>query len=97
MDSLAEQLQRLCPPTFKIANVIRLNETSWQVNISDDNGVIVATGDTIELALDASCEKATNHEYIGRFRLDDAQITKISLIELLGLKKAPILNFKRRV
>lgn len=73
-------------------------DTSWQVNVYDDEHAVVATGETIEDALNNATAKILECIYVGRLfnglRPPRVEVTG-SLLERLGLAKKVTIN--RRV
>lgn len=86
-----------------LTHAIRLGEADWQVNITDDEHVCVATGETIEYALIAAQAKALEGKFVGQlFHLSSKFIGEKSLqagrslLASLGLTKPPS-PIKRRI
>lgn len=95
--SIIDYINAFLPQGFWLSNLINL-EPGWQVNLSDENGIVVGTGASIEEALEACRSKAAAHEYIGRFKLPESSEVKIKdLAEALGLRTRVMPEVKRRV
>lgn len=91
--SLADDLNSLLPDDWYISNIINLDHTSWQVNASDGEHVVVASGEEIESACALACHKITIGDFVGRLfslgRLRHAEAPTIeskSLLQALGFK-----------
>ena len=94
---ILEQIEAILPNGWCLSNLIALDD-GWQVNVKDDEHVVVAIADTIELALYEAAYKAENHDYLGRLYMPNIYTeSRIDLVGLLNLgRKAPA-DFRRRI
>ncbi len=88
---------------WTISHLINLRP-GWQVNLDDGQYVVVATGDTIDEALEAAADKIDCGRFAGekfkpiidhitsKFQKVAAQASGSALLERLGLKR----KFQRR-
>lgn len=88
--TLHSHLHSHLPEGWVLSNLIYL-DPEWQVNIRDDEGVIVATGASIEESLHNATVKAYEGTYVGRFKYDPAPNTHrvTNLAERLGFVPKP--------
>lgn len=84
MSSLFITLHNQIPEGFHLSNLIFL-DPEWQANIADDEGVIVATGESIEDALINASLKALSGTYVGKYKLNRTEGLLTNLAERLGL------------
>lgn len=94
--TLANDLNSLLPDDWYISNIINLNHSTWQINASDGEHVVVASGDEIEDACDLACYKIGIGDFAGRLfslgRLRHAEAPTVeskSLLQSLGFKPKP--------
>jgi hypothetical protein len=87
--SLLQSLNALLPIGWRLTHLIHL-DPEWQVNITDDDHVVVATGETPERALAMASANIIAERYAGRifalgamYREGSERIT--NLAERLGL------------
>lgn len=87
---LYDQIHSCLPKGWALSNLIFL-DPDWQVNIADDEGVVVATGDFIEEALTNAQAKALEGKYVGKFKIERAigLSPLTNLAERLGLVTRP--------
>lgn len=98
MVSLETQIAEQLPPDWQLSNLI-FNDNTWQVNATDNEHVVVATGATISEALDNAYIKADTGEFNGRLfslgRIESSDHMRDSLADLLATLP-PAKPFKRR-
>lgn len=108
MSDLATLLNAFPLEGWQVSNVVRLTEDSWQVNITNEEHLVLATGDTIEAAFDKANDKASRGEYYGRLitaaritweEVSDGECKPPPIQDLLPGLFAPKVdpNFKRRI
>jgi len=89
------------PSGWLLTHIINL-DPGWQVNTKDDEYVVVATGDSIEAAMNNALQKITQHQYTGPiFRLASTKQLELAfdgknLLSALGLTR-PSAPIKRRL
>lgn len=65
MATLLTQLNAPLPAGWRVTHLIDL-EPMWQCNITNDEYVTLATGDTVEDAITNAAVKASNNNFVGR-------------------------------
>ena len=98
--SIEDQFTEQLPPDWQLSNLI-YNDGTWQVNATDGEHVVIATGITISEALDNAYIKADAGEFIGKLfslgRIESSEFDRDRLASLLAqLPPAPTVPFKRR-
>lgn len=93
--SLYATIHSHLPEGWTLSNLIFL-DPNWQANIADGEGVVVATGETIEESLTNAKVKAYEGKYVGKFKFEhaDNSPTYSNLAERLGL--IPKTTIRRR-
>lgn len=91
--TIANDLLALLPDDWHISNIINLDNASWQVNASNGEHVVVATGEEIEDACTIACHKIDIGDFAGRlFYLERMKAVEAptaeskSLLQALGFK-----------
>jgi hypothetical protein len=83
------------PEGWKITSMI-LIDPDWQVIIQDGEHVIVATGDSIEEAVDAAIEKSDYGHYSGRlFKLKDLIKDPLPKFDIMSIVNARLPKLRR--
>jgi hypothetical protein len=90
--SLQDNLNALLPEDWALSNLINL-DPGWQVNATNGEHVVVATGADIESACALACHKIDIGDFAGRlFHLERMKATEPSspegksLLQALGFK-----------
>ena len=65
METLLSQLETAIPG-WKLSHLIRLDPTSWQCAITDDEYTAIATGESLEDAFANAWAKALAGDFVGR-------------------------------
>jgi|SRR5215831_1903889 len=97
---IEDTLNETMPDGWYVTHLIKLSETDWQVNCTDDVHVVVATGNCIEFALNHAFSKIESGAYAGTLysvREHMADETPVPLLARLGLTLPPKQPFNRRV
>lgn len=91
--TFAADLNALFPDDWCVSNIINLNDTGWQINASDGEHVVIATGTEIEDACALACHKIDIGDFAGRlFYLERMKAAEgptaesKSLLQALGFK-----------
>jgi len=95
-----EALAVFMPDDWRVTHVIELNRDDWQVNCTDDDHVVVATGTNIQGALEAAREKIETGSYAEKINYRPAapDAPKINLLSRLGMNRPKVTpGFVRRV
>lgn len=90
------QIQELLPEDWGLSNLVWLN-LEWQVNVTNGEYVVVATGDSISNALDNAHRKIESGEFIGRlFWLERTYREPLSRIDISALLAPTPVRIQRR-
>lgn len=99
--SYADDLNALLPEDWHISNLINL-APNWQINATNGEHVVIATGNEIESACDLACYKIEIGDFVGRLfslgRLRHAEASApepSSLLQALGFKPKAQLVLRR--
>lgn len=93
--SIEEQFAELLPESWQLSNLVFLNP-EWQVNATDGEYVVVATGLSITEALDNAYLKVDAGIYIGRLALLD-RIHREPVVGTLDLRSLGLSRPKPKI
>lgn len=89
-EPISASLSALCPQSWRIAHLSYLGPDDWQVAISDEEWVILGTGETIEVAIAIAAERTCDERYYRRRLISAPRAVETvgrNLLQALGLTK----------